>query len=57
MVTGVRQDDRIIQEEVFGPVVTVQSFRSEEEALAMATASRTAWPRRCGPPTSAAPPG
>jgi betaine-aldehyde dehydrogenase len=36
VVTGVRQDDRIIQEEVFGPVVTVQPFRSEEVAVAMA---------------------
>jgi betaine-aldehyde dehydrogenase len=36
VVTGVRQDDRIIQEEVFGPVVTVQSFRTEEEAVALA---------------------
>jgi betaine-aldehyde dehydrogenase len=36
VVTGVRQDDRIIQEEVFGPVITVQSFRTEEEAVALA---------------------
>lgn len=36
VVTGVRQDDRIIQEEVFGPVITVQSFAGEEEAVALA---------------------
>ncbi|MEZ0577436.1 aminobutyraldehyde dehydrogenase [Nocardioides sp. MH1] len=36
VVTGVRQDDRIIQEEVFGPVITVQSFATEEEAVALA---------------------
>jgi len=36
VVTGVRQDDRIIQEEVFGPVLTVQPFSSEEEAVRMA---------------------
>ncbi len=36
VVTGVRQDDRIIQEEVFGPVVTVQAFSTEEEAVALA---------------------
>jgi len=36
IVTGVRQDDRIIREEVFGPVVTVQSFTTEEEAIALA---------------------
>lgn len=33
VVTGVRQDDAIVQEEVFGPVLTVQPFRSEAEAL------------------------
>ena len=36
VVTGVRQDDRIIQEEVFGPVITVQPFTTEEEAVALA---------------------
>ena len=36
VVTGVRQDDRIVQEEVFGPVLTVQSFDDEAEAVAMA---------------------
>jgi betaine-aldehyde dehydrogenase len=33
VVTGLRQDDEMIQDEVFGPVVTVQRFSSEEEAL------------------------
>ncbi len=36
VVTGVRQDDELVQEEVFGPVVTVQSFRDEAEAVALA---------------------
>ena len=36
VVTGVRQDDRIVQEEVFGPVLTVQSFDDEADAVAMA---------------------
>jgi betaine-aldehyde dehydrogenase len=36
VVTGVRQDDRIVQEEVFGPVLTVQSFATEAEAVALA---------------------
>jgi betaine-aldehyde dehydrogenase len=33
VVTGLRQDDEMIQDEVFGPVITVQRFGSEEEAL------------------------
>ena len=36
VVTGMRQDAEIIQKEVFGPVVTVQPFSDEEEALAWA---------------------
>ncbi|CAM3660749.1 gamma-aminobutyraldehyde dehydrogenase [Nocardioides zeicaulis] len=36
VVTGVRQDDRIVQEEVFGPVLTVQPFDTEAEAVALA---------------------
>ncbi|QKW09841.1 gamma-aminobutyraldehyde dehydrogenase [Streptomyces sp. NA04227] len=36
VVSGLRQDDEIVQEEVFGPVVTVQSFRDEAEAIAFA---------------------
>ncbi len=30
------QGDELVQQEIFGPVVTVQPFRSEEEALALA---------------------
>jgi betaine-aldehyde dehydrogenase len=33
VVTGLRQDDEMIQEEIFGPVITVQRFGAEEEAL------------------------
>jgi betaine-aldehyde dehydrogenase len=36
VVSGLRQDDEIIQNEVFGPVITVQRFTDEEEALAWA---------------------
>jgi betaine-aldehyde dehydrogenase len=33
VVTGLRQDDEMIQDEVFGPVITVQRFSDESEAL------------------------
>ncbi|MEU8194935.1 aminobutyraldehyde dehydrogenase [Microbispora amethystogenes] len=36
VVAGVRQDDEIVQQEVFGPVVTVQPFEDEDEAVALA---------------------
>ncbi|HSX68343.1 gamma-aminobutyraldehyde dehydrogenase [Nocardioides sp.] len=36
VVTGVRQGDAIVQQEVFGPVLTVQSFTDEAEATALA---------------------
>jgi betaine-aldehyde dehydrogenase len=36
VVSGLRQDDEIIQREVFGPVITVQTFADEEQALSMA---------------------
>ena len=33
VVAGLRQEDEIIQQEVFGPVITVQRFEDEAEAL------------------------
>jgi betaine-aldehyde dehydrogenase len=36
VVDGLQQHDEIIQNEVFGPVITVQQFSDEEEALAWA---------------------
>ena len=36
VVSGVTQTDEIVQEEVFGPVITVQGFSDEAEALAHA---------------------
>jgi betaine-aldehyde dehydrogenase len=33
VVSGLKQDDEIIQREVFGPVITVQSFSDEEQAV------------------------
>ena len=36
VVGGLRQDDELVQSEVFGPVITVQQFSDEAEALAWA---------------------
>ena len=36
VITGLQQDDQAIQEEIFGPVITVQSFTDEADALAKA---------------------
>jgi betaine-aldehyde dehydrogenase len=33
VVSGLQQDDEAIQEEIFGPVITVQRFTDEQEAL------------------------
>ena len=33
VVSGLKQDDEAIQDEIFGPVITVQKFSDEEEAL------------------------
>jgi len=33
VVSGLRQDDELIQDEIFGPVITVQRFTDEGEAL------------------------
>ncbi len=40
VVDGLRQDDEAIQQEIFGPVITVQTFRDETEALALANGVR-----------------
>jgi 1-pyrroline dehydrogenase len=36
VISGLRQDDEIVQEEIFGPVITVQSFSDEDEGVALA---------------------
>jgi betaine-aldehyde dehydrogenase len=36
VVDGLRQDDEVIQTEIFGPVITVQTFTDEAEAVALA---------------------
>jgi len=36
VVSGLRQDDEVIQDEIFGPVITVQQFSDEDEAVGWA---------------------
>ncbi|MFG1678860.1 gamma-aminobutyraldehyde dehydrogenase [Nonomuraea sp. NPDC049269] len=36
VVAGLRQDDELIQREIFGPVITVQRFGDEDEAIRLA---------------------
>ncbi len=38
IVSGLRQTDEAVQNEIFGPVITVQKFRDESEALRLANA-------------------
>ena len=36
VIAGLRQDDEMIQNEIFGPVITVQIFKDEAEAIRLA---------------------
>jgi betaine-aldehyde dehydrogenase len=40
VVSGLRQDDEMIQDEIFGPVITVQQFTDEDEAVRWANGVR-----------------
>jgi betaine-aldehyde dehydrogenase len=40
VVTGLRQEDEMIQKEVYGPVMSIQPFNSDEEAIALANGTR-----------------
>jgi len=40
VVAGLRQDDEMVQNEIFGPVITVQPFSDEEKAIEWANGTR-----------------
>ncbi|MDP9846012.1 gamma-aminobutyraldehyde dehydrogenase [Streptosporangium lutulentum] len=40
IVDGLRQDDEMVQDEIFGPVITVQTFSDEADAVAKANGVR-----------------
>ncbi|KUM36384.1 aminobutyraldehyde dehydrogenase [Arthrobacter sp. EpRS71] len=42
ILVGVEQQDEVVQNEIFGPVVTAQSFKTPEEALALANGTNYA---------------
>ncbi len=57
VIADLPNDSRVIQEEIFGPVLTVQPFDSEDEAVELANSTPYGLASACRPEPGPCPPG